>query len=336
MGGGSMWALSYFGTKNPTSPVNNVPAVFSWRTEPHRSLMDIDMPEVLIGLKSNGKVYLDISAYCAQAGFRGRADMDKRFEPLPDELGRLLIETPDINLPQSLDHGILSVISTDMPPDARVFDSPYQWLGDNYGPRHGACLLLGKNTASGTPQKLNPLDAQPVIALLATDMPADLRLNTQSKAIEVKKNNRGDAIRKHPWLLRWLRDFSSNASKACGPDEFNQLTTLIPVNARLSLASEQTSHWVAASGCDGKNEWSLVITHEDETVSFLRLDTWHSDNNYLPTQVWTTDIDGDGAPEILIKGQYAEGWRYVILRVNTDIKRGHYLTEISRTAYHEL
>jgi hypothetical protein len=37
MGAGSTAALFYFGKKNPTTPTNEVPGVFSWRPDPHRS-----------------------------------------------------------------------------------------------------------------------------------------------------------------------------------------------------------------------------------------------------------------------------------------------------------
>lgn len=336
MGAGSMWTIAYFGTKIPTTPVNHVPGVFSWRVDPHRRLMDIDTPEVLIGFKSAGKVYLDVSSFCDQPGFRSRADIDRRIALQPGDMRRLLIETPDILLPEKLDHGIWSVVSTAMAPEVRVFDSPYQWLGDSYGPQRGACLLLGKKTTSGAPQQLNAFDAEPVIALMSMDMPADLRLDTQAKAIRVTKDNRGANIKKHPWLLRWLREFSSNASKQCGPGEFRPLTVLMPVQARLSPASEQNQHWLAASGCGEQNDWSLVIINEDETASFVRLGRLRNPDGYKPTQVWTTDTDADGTPEFLVRAQYAEGWRYVLLRLHTDAKAGYELTEITKTAYHEL
>ena len=59
MGAGSMAALSYFGKKNPTAPTHDVPGVFSWRHDPHRSQTDIDTPEVLTGFKTDGRVYLE-------------------------------------------------------------------------------------------------------------------------------------------------------------------------------------------------------------------------------------------------------------------------------------
>jgi hypothetical protein len=333
MGAGSMWAISYFGTKGPTAPVNHVPGVFSWRTDPHRSLMDIDMPEVLIGFKSAGRVYLDASSFCDQPGFRSRAELDRPVAPQTENMGKLLVETPDISLPESLDHRILSVVSADMAPEVRVFDSPYQWLGDAYGPSHGACMLLGKKTARGEPQRLDTLDAVPIIALTSIDTPADLHLKPQAKPLRVMKDNRAASIRKHPWLLRWLKEFSSNASKQCGPGEFKPLTVLMPVQTRLSLTSEQNTHWMAASACDGESDWSLVVTNEDETVSFVRLGRLRGPDDYRPAQVWATDIDADGTPEFLVWAQYPKGWRYVLLRLHTDDEAGHSLTEITKTAY---
>lgn len=333
MGTGSMWAISYFGIKSPTTPVNNLPGVFSWRTDPHRSLMDIDMPQVLLGFKSVGRVYLDISSYCEQPGFRSRAEIDRPVTPQPENMGKLLVETPDISLPESLDHKILSVVSAEMAPEIRVFDSPYQWLGDNYGPQHGACLLLGKKTARGEPQKLDAFDAAPIIALASTDTPADLRLEAQAKPLRVIEDNRATSIRKHPWLLRWLKEFSSNASKQCGPGEFKPLTVLMPVQTRLSVTSEQNTHWMASSACDGESNWSLVVTNEDETVSFVELSRLRSPDDYRPAQVWATDTDGDGTPELLVWAQYPKGWRYILLRLNADDKAGYSLTEIAKTAY---
>jgi hypothetical protein len=91
MGAGSMWTIAYFGTKIPTTPVNHVPGVFSWRVDPHRSLMDIDTPEVLIGFKPDGRVYLDVSSFCDQPGLRSRADIDRSIAlqpPGPANSGR--------------------------------------------------------------------------------------------------------------------------------------------------------------------------------------------------------------------------------------------------------
>lgn len=333
MAAGSLWAVSYLGTKNPTTPVTNVPAVLSWRVDPHRSLMDVDRPDVLIGFKSADKVYLDLSSFCEQPGFRSRAEVDRPIAPQPGSLGKLLVETPDINLPASLNHGILSVISTDMAPEARVFDSPYQWLSDAYGPAHGACLLLGKKTARGAPQKLDAFEARPVIALTSTEVPVDMRLDVQAKPITITTNNRGDNIRKHAWLLPWLEKFGRDALKQCGPAEFEPLALLMPVQARLSPASKQNRHWVAASGCGGQNDWSLVITHEDGAVSFVRQGSLPRADEYKPDRVWTSDTDGDGTPEFLVRARYPQGWRYVLLRLNMDDKAGYSLTEIAKTAY---
>jgi hypothetical protein len=107
------------------------------------------------------------------------------------------------------------------------------------------------------------------------------------------------------------------------------------VQVRLSPASEQNSHWLAASSCGEQNDWSMVITNEDETVSFVRLGRLRSPDDYKPVEVWTTDIDGDGTPEFLVKAQYAEGWRYVLLRLNTESKAGYELIEIAKTATQE-
>lgn len=331
---GFMGAVSCFGTKPSSAPTAKTPGMGPWRVDPHRSLMDIDKPEVLIGFKSTDKVYLDISAFCEQAGFRSRAGVDRQIAPPGEGPGKLLVETPDIVLPESLDRRIFSVVSADMAPEVRVFDSPYQWLGDAHGPLHGACLLLGKKTVQGAPKKLDAFTAAPVIALASTDMPAELRLNAQAKAVRVTSANREGMVRKYPWLLQWLNEFSSNAAKQCGPDEFRPLTTLMPVHARLSPDARQTRHWVAASGCGGQNDWSLVITNEDETISFVRLSRRPIPDDYRPSQVWTSDTDADGTPEFLVRAQYADGWRYVLLRLNTDEKAGYNLVEVTKTAFH--
>jgi hypothetical protein len=332
LGGGSMWAVSYFGTRAPSTPGNHVPAVFSWRTEPHRSLMDIDMPEVLIGFKTGGRVYLDVSGFCEQPGFRDRAEIDGRTAHEPADPRKFLVETPDITLPKSLDQRIFSLVSTGAAPEVSVFDSPYQWLNGSRGPVQGACMLLGKKTATGAPQALDPFAAEPVVALTDTDAAADLRLEAQAKPINVTKDNRGASIRKYPWLLRWLREFSSNASRQCGTDEFLPLTQLMPVQSSLLLSSRQNTHWVVASGCAGQNDWSLVITNEDETVSFVRLGRLRSPDDYKPNQVWVIDTDNNGTPEFLVRAQYAQGWRYVLLRLNPDDSTGYHLTEIAKTA----
>ncbi|MCZ8257984.1 MAG: hypothetical protein O9327_20250, partial [Polaromonas sp.] len=188
-------------------------------------------------------------------------------------------------------------------------------------------------TSGGAPQRLDVLDAEPVLALTNTDTLADLRLDMHTEAIRIKRDRRAIHISKHPWLLRWLREFSSNASKRCGSDEFRPLTVLMPMQVRLFPASEQNTHWLAASSCGEQSDWSMVITNEDETVSFVQLGRLRSPDDYKPVEVWTADTDGDGTPEFLVRAQYAGGWRYVLLRLNTEGKAGYELTEIARTAY---
>jgi hypothetical protein len=80
----------------------------------------------------------------------------------------------------------------------------------------------------------------------------------------------------------------------------------MPVQARFSVAGEQNRHGLSASGCGEQNDWSLVITNEDETASFVRLGRLRSPDDYKPTQVWATDTDADGTPAFLVRAQYTE------------------------------
>jgi hypothetical protein len=299
-------------------------------------LLNIAEPEVLLGFRSAGGVFLDASTFCSHEDFRIRADgEEKEIQSPGGDAGGLVLATPEITLPESLDHKIFTIVSEEASPEVHVVDIAYQWLNYVNGPSNGACIFLGKKAAKESAKQIPiPLDTDvvPVIALTSKDIQPDVRLVAQDNAIKVTEENRLATIKKHPWLFRWLKEFSSNASEQCGPGEFMPDTWLLPIQGTVVSGGKQRQHWMVTSGCDWLS-WTLVITNEDETVSFIRRDGPLRSYDYWPTKIWTVDLDGDGALEFLVKAQYYEGSSYMLLRLINDGKTGYRLTEITGTAY---
>ena len=303
----------------------------------HLQLDDSSGRKIFIGFKYGDRVYMDMSDWCQQPGFRAHADEDGLIEVKDREGVPLVMEAPDIVLPDSLAHEVWTVVSAYQPPESRVFDTPYQWLGKVHSPAVGACLFIGRRTTTKTPRKIYPNYAEPVIGLMGREEMSDVRLQVHEGAIEVTSKNRLEALRKFPWLLAWLHQFSSNAAKQCGSSgDFLPSSLVLPMKVKILPNGQQTMHWLAATGCERLDRWSLVMANEDGTTSFVTLDESERPSGYTPAKVWTTDIDGDGMPEFLIKAQYNEGSRYVLLQLNESEGGGYYFTEVAASAYEGL
>jgi hypothetical protein len=332
--------IQYFrGMKSP--PLQTVqtaqkeaPQVVAKESVWHLRLRDIPERKIFIGFKYADRVYMDVSELCNQAGFRMHAD-DEGLVQVNDPSGTgLVLETPDITLPGGLGHEIWWVVSSDELPEGRVFDAPYQWLSDAHAPPHGACLFLGQRTRGKVPRKLNTAYAEPVIGLIGREDVADIRLRAHEGAIEVTKDNRVGKLKTLPWLLSWLHKFSSEGAEHCGSsDGFMPTSRLLPIKVKITPTSQQNAHWLAATGCKVLDRWSLVMTNEDGTASFIPVQMQPDTDGYSPTKVWTVDIDDDGLPEFLFKAQYYEGSRHVLLRLNKNDQGDYYLTEIAGTSY---
>jgi hypothetical protein len=303
----------------------------------HLQLDDVPEGMVLIGFKYGDRVYMDASELCQQPGFRAHADEDGRIEVKDREGVPLVMETPDITLPDNLAREIWTVLSAHQPPESRVFDTPYQWLNEAHAPANGACLFLGQGTRMKAPRKIYTNYAEPVIGLMGRGEMPDTRLQVHEEVIRVTSKNRLESLRKLPWLLAWLHQFSSNGAKQCGSsDGFMPSTVVLPMKVKILPNGQQAMHWLAATGCEQLDRWSLVMTNEDGTTSFITLNEPMGYSEYGPAKVWTIDIDGDGMPEFLIKAQYYKGSKYVLLRLNESEGGGYYLSEISASAYEGL
>jgi hypothetical protein len=290
----------------------------------HLQLDDSSDQKIFIGFKYGDRVYMDVSELCQQPGFRAHADQEGVFEVKNQtRSARLVLETPDVVLPDSLAHEVWWVISANELPEGRSFDAPYQWLNEAHAPAKGACLFLGQRTRGKVPRKLNTEYAEPVIGLIGREDVADIRLKANEDTTKVTPENRLESLRKFPWLLAWLHQFSSKGAKQCGSsDGFMPSTLVLPMQVTISNG-KQATHWLAATGCEQLDHWSLVMANEDGTTSFITLDQPPGESGYEPTKVWTTDIDGDGIPEFLIKAQYDKGSRHVLLRL-TEGEGGGY------------
>jgi len=300
----------------------------------HLQLDDVPEGKVFIGFKYGDSVYMDASDLCQQPGFRAHADEEGVFQFKGTPNTGLVLETPDITLPDGLAHEVWWIVSSHRPPEGRSFDAPYQWLNEAHAPVNGACLFLGQSTETKIPRKLNKIYAEPVIGLIGRDEVADTRLQPHEDATEVTPKNRLESLRKFPWLLAWLHQFSSNGAKQCGSsDGFMPTTLVLPMKVRILPNGQQAMHWLAATGCEQLDRWSLVMANEDGTTSFITLNEPMGYSEYGPAKIWTTDIDGDGIPEFLIKAQYYKGSRYVLLRLNESEGGGYHLSEIATSAY---
>lgn len=300
----------------------------------HLQLKDASEQKVFIGFKYADRLYFDASALCVQPGFRMRADEDGLIK-VPRQIdAELLMETPDIAMPGKLAHESWSAVSAGSPPEGRVFDTTYQWFSYADAPHSNACLFLGKRAEDKTPQEFSTERSEPVLGIRGLEAPKDLRLHRHEGAVEVTEENRPAMLLEFPWLLAWLNEFGIDSPDRCGsPDGITPVTLLLPMKVEIFPGSQQSTHWMAATGCDTLDKWSLVMTNEDGTTSFITLDRPSITYDYWPTKVWTADTNSDGVPEFLIKGQYYEGDRYVLLRLIKDGRGSYRLSEIASTAY---
>jgi hypothetical protein len=303
----------------------------------HLQLDEFSEQKIFIGFKYGDRVYMDASELCQQPGFRAHAD-EAGLIQVKDPAGtQLVIETPDIALPGNLASEVWSVISSNDRLEHRVFDAPYQWLDEAHAPASGACLFLGQSTRGKAPRKIYTSYAEPVIGMLGREEIADIRLQWHDGATVVTPKNRLESLRKFPWLLAWLHQFSSPSAKQCGSsDGFMPSTLVLPIKVNILPNSKQTTHWLAATGCGQRDRWSLVVANEDGPTSFITLNEPMGHSEYGPAKIWTTDVDGDGMPEFLIKAQYDRGSRHVLLRLNEREGGVYHLTEIAASAYEGL
>jgi len=288
--------------------------------------------KIFIGFKYDNRIYMDASELCGESGFRRYVDSGAE-QQLDDGW---LFEAPDIEFPSALADKNWWVISTDTQPESRVFDMFYQWLRHDAAPTARACLFLGQGGEERSPQKFRSNEAEPVIGLMGGPTPLDLYLQEHEGSVEVTTANRVAMLRKFPWLLAWLHQFSSNSAKQCGSSgDFMPSSLVLPMKVKILPNGQKTMQWLAATGCERLDRWSLVMANEDGTTSFITLDAPEGPAGYTPAKVWTTDIDGDGMPEFLIKAQYGVRTRYVLLRLSEGEGGGYRLTEIATSAYEE-
>lgn len=300
----------------------------------HLQLRDVPAQKAFIGFRHDGQVYIDASELCLQPDFRQYIE-NKDF--LKESNPRLLSEAPDIALPGELAQRVWWVVSGDVLPEERIFDAPYQWLGPPPKFFNDACLFLGQKVGKETFQKFRTHESEPIIGLMGLSAPLDLRLQAQEGWITVTDDNRATSMREFPWLLSWVTKLGVKGVERCGYSEgYTPNVDLLPIKVKILPDAQQDAHWLAATGCNVLDHWSLVMTNEDGTVSFITVTMPPGVDKYYPGKVWTVDIDGDGMPEFLIKAQYFKGSRYALLRLNRNDKGGYYFTEITGTSYEGL
>jgi len=300
----------------------------------HLQLKDVPAQKAFIGFKYGNHIYIDVSELCLQPGFREYADDGGVGN---ENTSRLLSETPDIRLPDELAQGVWWVISSEVLPEDRIFNTPYQWLGSATPPYNYACLFLGQRSGQKIVRQFSTEESEPVIGLMGFEAPLDLHLKEHEGWINVTDDNRAVTMRQLPWLHSWMNKFGGKGDELCGYSEgMTPDVALLPIKVKILPNGQQDAHWLAATGCDVLDRWSLVMANEDGTVSFITVTMPPETENYRPAKVWTVDIDNDGAPEFLIKAQYYEGAKYVLLRMNKNGKGGYYLTEIAGTSYEGL
>lgn len=329
--------IQYFGEMKDASQqaaAKEAPRVVTEKPSWHLQLEHVPDQRIFIGFKYADRVYMDVSGLCRQPGFRTHADNESLIKVKDQVDATLVLETPDITLPSQLTESIWWVVSSDAQPEERLLDMPYQWLSYAYGPVNGACLFLGASTGKKIPLELLTDESEPVIGLAGLGVPLGQQLVAHEGSIEVTQTNRVEKLREFPWLLSWLHKFSREGAEQCqSSDGFMPTSKLWPIKVKALRNDQQDTHWLAITGCEFSARWSLVMSNEDGTVSFITALRPPNTEYYLPAKLWTADIDNDGMPEFLIKAQYYEGTRYVLLRLKRSEKSGYYLTEIAGSSY---
>lgn len=234
----------------------------------HLELDDVPEEKIFIGFKYDGHIYMDASVLCRQPGFRRHAESGAE-KPLDQNW---LFEAPDIKLPSELVNENWWVISGGVPPESHEFAGAYQWFGHDAAPPNRACLFLGQKEQERIPQEFRMDRAEPVIGLMGFSYPLNQYLQVHEGAIKVTPKNRLETLRKFPWLLAWLHQFSSDGAKQCGSsDGFMPSSLVLPIKVKILPGAQQTMHWFAATGCEHLDRWALVMANEDGTTSFITL-----------------------------------------------------------------
>jgi|GEM_PF-858217 len=329
--------LQYFREiQSPPLPVVQVDTPGPAAIEPswHLQLTDIPEQKVFIGFKQAGHVFIDASDLCLQPGFRENV----RHEELEREDGeRPLAEASDISLPDELTQKIWWIVSSDVQAEDRTFDTPYQWLGERLSYVNYACLFLGQKVNRTALNQFRTHKSEPVVALMGFDTPLDLYLKAHEGWIDVTDDNRARTMRELPWLHSWMNKFGVKGVEQCGySEDVTPDVALLPIKVKMSSNGQQDAHWLVATGCNVLDHWSLVMTNEDGTVSFVSVTMPQDVDGYRPGKVWTVDIDSDGMPEFLIEAQYYEGSSYVLLRLNKNNEGGYSFTGVAATSYEGL
>lgn len=300
----------------------------------HLQLTDIPEQKVFIGFKHAGHVLIDASDLCLQPNFREHV---RNEGPEPEDGERPLSEASDISLPKALTQKTWWIVSSDVQAEDRTFDTPYQWLGERLAYVNYACLFLGQKIDRVARNQFRTHKSEPVIGLMGFEAPLDLYLKEHEGWISVTDENRAEKMRELPWLFSWVNKFSAKGLEQCGYTEGAMLDiALLPMRVKISPDDQQPSHWLAATGCNVLDHWSLVMTSDNGSVSFITVTMPPDVESYQPGKVWTVDIDNDGTQEFLIQAQYYEGSRYVLLRLDKDDKGGYYFNEIAGTSYEGL
>ena len=225
------------------APFPSAPQKAHWVEGPAWNLQLNEIPEekIFIGFKYDDRIYMDASELCGGPGFRRYVDGGAALQ-LDDGW---LFEASDIEFPNKLVAKNWWVISTDAQPESRVFDMFYQWLGHDAAPPHRACLFLGQRDDEQSPQKFRSDEAEPVIGLMGGSTPLGLYLQEHEGSIEVTAANRAAMLRKFPWLIAWLHQFSSRDDQCGSSEEFMPITLVLPIKAKMRPDVQQHTHWLS-------------------------------------------------------------------------------------------
>lgn len=301
----------------------------------HFRLTPFPEQKIFLGFISDGQAYADASDFCEQPDFKSYVEDLGQYGASQAEGTWALVKNPKIALPPTLAEKSWSVISVNESRKKFTLSTPYQILG--LEGNSNSCLYIGEKNARSNVQNINFDRMQPAIILMGMTAAPGTKLKPHEDTIEITKENRSLYLSVYPWLEEWLNEFGRDDSSACGSEDgYFPLARLHSIEGEVIKGNSNTTYWIAATGCETLDNWNLVVSNGDGSMSFVSLNRPKSGYDYTPGKVWTVRMIGDENIEFLIYAQYYEGSSYVLLKLIGNEKSGYQLKEIASTAYEGL
>lgn len=258
------YQLLYFKAEKKLRGQNTISSASHYRLTP--------FPEqkIFLGFVSDGQAYADASELCEQPDFKFYVEGVGQYGTTQPDGTWALVKNPKIALPLTLGEKSWSVISVNESRKKFTLDTPYQILRLE---NNNSCLYIGEKNARSNVQNIKFDRMQPAVILMGVTAPPGTKLKPHEDAIEITKENRALYLSVYAWLEEWLNEFGRDDSSACGSEDgYFPLARLHSIEGEVIKGNSNTIYWIAATGCETLDNWNLVVSNDDGSMSFISLD----------------------------------------------------------------